>query len=102
MAMTLRKSLILGVIAEESSKTKKARAKLKDKLDATDKKLKNQTLEKKSQEIARWIERHAHDRVVVKKDISLFDQNRNSAKMSRNTEKLAEELAIDLKIGKKK
>jgi predicted transposase YdaD len=97
MAMTLRKSLILGVLAEESSKTKKARAKLKQKLEATEKKLKNQTLEKKSQEIARWIERHAHDRVSVKKDISLFDQNRNSAKMSRNTEKLAEELAGNLK-----
>jgi hypothetical protein len=80
------------VIAEESAKTKKARAKLKAKLDATDKKLKNQTLGKKSQEIAKWIERHASDRVQVKKDISLFDQNRNSAKMSRNTEKVAEEL----------
>lgn len=100
--MTLRKSLILGVIAEESGKTKKARAKLKVKLDATDKKLKTQTLGKKSQEISRWIERHAHDRVAVKKDISLFDQNRNSAKMSKNTEKLAEELARDMKIEIKK
>jgi len=97
MVMTLRKSLILGVLAEESGKTKKARAKLKNKLDATEKKLKDQTLDKKSQEISKWIERHAHDRVSVKKDISLFDQNRNSAKMSRNTEKLAEELAVDLK-----
>ena len=97
MAMTLRKSLILGVLAEESGKTKKARAKLKNKLDATEKKLKNQTLDKKSQEISKWIERHAGDRVSVKNDISLFDQNRNSAKMSRNIEKLAEELAVDLK-----
>jgi hypothetical protein len=97
MVMTLRKSLMLGVLAEESGKTKKARAKLKSKLDATEKKLKNHTLDKKSQEISRWIERHAGDRVSVKKDISLFDQNRNSAKMSRNTEKLAEELALDLK-----
>ena len=100
MVMTLRKSLILGVLAEESGKTKKARAKLKNKLDATDKKLKNQTLDKKSQEISKWIERHANDRVSVKKDISLFDQNRNSAKMSRNIEKLAEELAVDLKISR--
>lgn len=92
MGMTLRKSLILGVLAEESAKTKKARAKLKEKLDATDKKVTPQALEKKSQEISKWIERHAHDRVVVKKDISLFDQNQNSAKMSRNTEKVAEEI----------
>jgi predicted amino acid-binding ACT domain protein len=100
MAMTLRKSLILGVLAEESGKTKKARAKLKNKLEATEKKLQNQTLDKKSQEISKWIERHASDRVSVKKDISLFDQNRNSAKMSRNIEKLAEELALDIKISK--
>jgi hypothetical protein len=92
MGMTLRKSLILGVLAEESAKTKKARAKLKEKLDATDKKVTPQALEKKSQEISKWIERHAHDRVVVKKDISLFDQNQNSAKMSRNIEKVAEEI----------
>jgi predicted amino acid-binding ACT domain protein len=100
MAMTLRKSLILGVLAEESGKTKKARAKLKCKLEATEKKLQTQNLDKKSQEISKWIERHANDRVSVKKDISLFDQNRNSAKMSRNIEKLAEELALDLKISR--
>ncbi|HUD00818.1 MAG TPA: hypothetical protein VMR37_00660 [Rhabdochlamydiaceae bacterium] len=100
MAMTLRKSLILGVLAEESGKTKKARAKLRNKLEATEKKLLTQNLDKKSQEISKWIERHANDRVSVKKDISLFDQNRNSAKMSRNIEKLAEELALDLKISR--
>jgi len=100
MVMTLRKSLILGVLAEESGKTKKARTKLKNKLDASDRKLKNQTLDKKSQEISKWIERHAGDRVSVKKDISLFDQNRNSAKMSRHIEKLAEELALDIKKSK--
>lgn len=92
MGMTLRKSLILGVLAEESSKTKKARAKLKEKLDATDKKLTPQALQKKSQEISKWIERHANDRVAVKKDISLFDQNKNPAEMSRNIAKIAEEL----------
>ena len=100
MVMTLKKSLILGVLAEESGKTKKARAKLKNKLEVTEKRLKNQTLDKKSQEISKWIERHASDRVMVKKDISLFDQNRNSAKMSRNIEKLAEELALDLKMSR--
>ena len=92
MGMSLRKSLILGVVAEESAKTKKARAKLKEKLDATDKRITPEALEKKSQEISQWIERHSNDRLPVKKDISLFDQNQNSAKMSRNTEKMAEEL----------
>ena len=96
--MTLRKSLKLGLVAEESEKTKKARAKLKDKLEKTEKKIKGEGLEQKSQEIAQWIERHSHDRVAVKKDISLFDQNQNSAKMSRSIEKMAEELAEQLKI----
>jgi len=92
MAMSLRKSLIMGVLAEESAKTKKARSKLKQKLDASDKKMTREALEKKSQEISKWIERHSSDRISVKKDISLFDQNQNSVKMSRNTEKIAEEL----------
>ncbi len=101
MVMTLRKSLMLGVLVDESGKTKKARAKLKQKLEATEKKLKSAKLEKKSQEISRWIQRHTNDRISVKKDISLFDQNRNSAKMSRAIEKLAEELDQDLKKSKK-
>ncbi len=92
MTGTLRKNLMLKIIAEESEKTKKARAKLKEKLDRTDKKMTQEALKEASQEIAGWIERHAGDRIPVEKDISLFDQNRNSAKMSRTIEKLAEEL----------
>ncbi len=88
----MRKSLISRVVAEESAKTKKARAKLKEKLDAIDRKVSPQALAKKSQEIYQWIERHTKDRIPVNKDISLFDQNQNSAKMSRNTEKMAEEI----------
>jgi hypothetical protein len=87
----------MKIIAEESDKTKKAREKLKLKLDKTDKKITEKALQDKSQEIAEWIERHSSDRLSVEKDISLFDQNRNSAKMSRSVEKLAEELATDLK-----
>ncbi|MGH2613371.1 MAG: hypothetical protein ACRDFB_10045 [Rhabdochlamydiaceae bacterium] len=97
MATSPRKSFLLKIIAEESEKTKKAREKLKQKLDQTDKKLTEQALKDTSQEIAGWIDRHSSDRISVEKDISLFDQNRNSAKMSRTIEKLAEELAIDLK-----
>jgi len=53
-----------------------------------------QALKLKSEEISRWIERHASDRVEVKKDIPLFDKNINSAKSSRGIEKFAEELAV--------
>jgi hypothetical protein len=97
MPTPIRKSLLMKIIAEESEKTKKAREKIKQKLDKTDKEITEKALQDSSQEIAGWIERHSSDRLSVEKDISLFDQNRNSAKMSRNIEKLAEELAIDLK-----
>src|ERR1700722_10735202 len=70
-------------IAEESLKTRKAREKLKKQLEANDKKITPQALEKKSIEIHRWIARHAHNRVVLKsKSISLFDENQNTADIS--------------------
>jgi hypothetical protein len=93
MAMTLKKSLMLGVIAEESSKTKKARRKLKERLVELEKSVTPEALEKKSQEVHRRIARHASDRVSVEKDISLFDGNQNPAKPSRAIAKLAEELS---------
>lgn len=93
MAITMRKSLMMGLIVDESQKTKKARRKLKDRLDRFEKKTTPQALQRKSEEISRWIERHASDRVVVKKDIPLFDKNKNSVKPSRGIEKIAEELA---------
>jgi hypothetical protein len=92
MPASVKKSFLMKIVAEESEKTKKAREKLKQKLDKTDKKITQQALKDKSQEIMEWIERHSADRISVEKDISLFDQNRNSAKMSRTIEKLAEEL----------
>jgi hypothetical protein len=39
MAMTLKKSLKLGLLAEESKKTKKAREKLKQRLQVVENKL---------------------------------------------------------------
>ncbi len=92
MPTSLKKNLRMKIVAEESEKTKKAREKLKKKFDRTDKKLTEEALQDKSQEIAGWIERHSSDRISVEKDISLFDQNRNSAKMSRAVEKLATDL----------
>ena len=92
MTNSPRKSLLMKIIVEESEKTKRAREKLKQKIDRTDKKITEKALKETSQEIAGWIERHSTDRILVEKDISLFDQNRNSAKMSRSIEKLAEEL----------
>lgn len=97
MAMTLRKRLMAGVIADESTKTKKARKKLQERLDGLEKKMTPQALERKTQEISRWIARHASDRVSVKKDISLFDKNQNPAKASKGISKIADELAEETK-----
>jgi len=69
-------------IAEESDKTRRAREKLKKKLEATDKKITPQALEKKTDEIHRWIARHAHHRIVLKSKISLFDENEHAAEVS--------------------
>jgi hypothetical protein len=83
-------------IAEESSKTRKAREKLKKQLDANDKKITPQALEKKSIEIHRWIARHAQNRVVLKsKSISLFDENQNAADVSNRVSNFVEQIGRD-------
>jgi hypothetical protein len=83
-------------IADESPKTKKAREKLKKKLDAADQRMTQQALEKKTIEIHRWIARHARHRVVLRsKNISLFDENQNAAALSSRVASLAEQLRSD-------
>ena len=77
-------------LAEESEKTKRAREKLKRRLDTIEEKVTPQELEKKSLEIHRWIARHAPHRVVLRtKAISLFDENKNTAETSGRIAKLA-------------
>ena len=83
-------------IAEESDKTRKAREKLKKQLEANDKKITSQALKKTSIEIHRWIGRHAQNRVVLKsKNISLFDENQNTATISHRVGHLAEQIRRD-------
>ncbi len=83
-------------IAPESIKTKKARAKLLKQLEAVESKINSKALEKKSMEIHRWIARHAPGRVVLRsKNISLFDENKNAADVSRKIETLALRLRQD-------
>jgi hypothetical protein len=81
------------VLAEESAKTRKARLKLQKQLEATEKKITAQALQKKSIEIHKWIARHATNRVVLRsKEISLFDENQNAATLSRRVAEIAEQL----------
>ena len=94
-------------IAEESEKTKKAREKIRKQLEETEKKITKEALKEKSLEIHRWIARHAHHRVILKnKNISLFDENQNTAKVSRFVSGALNKLQWNEKtlseIGKKK
>ena len=76
-------------LAEESSKTKKTREKLKKHLQEMDQNVTPQALKRKSLEIHRWISRHAPHRVVLKsKSISLFDENQNTANRSQKISEL--------------
>ena len=84
-------------IAEESEKTRKAREKLKRRLKDLEKKVTQQALERKNMEIHRWIARHAPGRIVLRtKAISLFDENKNTAKISQKIAHVAMQLKKEL------
>jgi lysyl-tRNA synthetase class I len=84
-------------IAEESPKTRKALEKLKRQMDAADKKITPQALQKKAIEIHRWIARHASNRIILKnKSICLFDENEHAAKLSQRMLKLADNLKREM------
>ena len=79
----------------ESEKTKKAREKLRKKLELMEEKITSKALEGKVMEIQRWIARHAPQRVVLKqKAISLFDENKNTAQISQKVAKFALNLQV--------
>ena len=76
-------------LAEESEKTKKARDKLRKRLNSIEEKVTPQAIERKTVEIHRWIARHAPHRIALKtKAISLFDENKNTASISQKISKL--------------
>lgn len=83
-------------IVEESLKTKKAREKLKKRLDMLDQKITPHALKEKSMEMHLWIARRAEKRVVLKeKSISLFDENQNAAELSQKISKIVEQIKND-------
>jgi hypothetical protein len=88
-------------VAGESSKTQRAREKLRKQLEAEQQKITAKALEKKSDEIHRWIARYAHQRVPLKsKAISLFDGNQNTAGLSQRILRLAQNLQVSSKESK--
>ncbi len=83
-------------IVDESLQVKKAREKLRKKLESTEEKVTKQALERKSMEIHRWIAKNSSDRVVlVDKEIALFDENRHAAKVSQKVIAVAEKIQKD-------
>ena len=82
-------------LAEESIKTKKTREKLKNKLKAIEAQVTEAALRRKAHEIERWIARHAPHRVTLKKKaITLFDNNQNSATISKRISSLADKFKV--------
>lgn len=83
-------------LAEESSKTRKTREKLRKHLQEMDQNVTPQALKRKSLEIHRWIARHASHRVVLRaKTISLFDENQNTAEISQKISQLVQNLNVN-------
>jgi lysyl-tRNA synthetase class I len=80
-------------IAKESDKTQKAREKLKRNLERNDKKVTKEELDKKLKEIYSWIARYSSHRMILKdKHICLFDENQNTAKLSKYVSEMIKKL----------
>lgn len=76
--------MIQEPLAPESSKIQKTRAKLKKQLQDIEKLITQEALAKKADEISSWIARHSCGRIALKnKNIALFDENQNTAKLSK-------------------
>ncbi len=84
-------------LAPESVKTRKAREKLQKHWDDIEKKITPESLKEKTDEIHRWIARHAQYRVPLKeKKISLFDENQNAARISQRVTLIAQKLQEEM------
>ncbi len=84
---------------DESVQVGKAREKLRKRLEAVEKKITEQALEKKSVEIHKWISKNISERVVLyTKNISLFDENQNTAKVSQRVNAVAEKIQKEMKL----
>lgn len=84
-------------IAPESTKTKRAREKLRRQWEAQDSQITESALADTIDKIHQWIAANAVNRVRLKeKDIRLFDQNQNAAKLSQKVQQFAKKLYLGL------
>jgi hypothetical protein len=80
-------------IAPESTRTKRARDKLRKQWEEQDLLITESALADTVDKIHKWIASHAVNRVRLKrKDICLFDQNQNAAVLSKKVQLFAEKL----------
>ncbi len=83
----------------ESIQVCKAREKLRKRLEAVDVKITEQALEKKSMEIHKWISKNTAERVILySRNISLFDENQNTARVSHRVNALAEKIQGEMNL----
>jgi hypothetical protein len=81
--------------APESARVQKVRERIRDTFDKFDQRITPQALQEKTEEIRRWIERHADHRVPLKeKQIALFDENQNSAQIGPRVRAIAQRLCL--------
>lgn len=84
-------------LAPESTKTRKTREKLEKHWSDLEKKITPEALREKTDEIHRWIARHAQYRVALRdKNISLFDENQNAARISQRVSSIALKLQEEM------
>ena len=90
--MKTKKEENIKITEKEGVKTRKIREKLRKYFEQIDKEITPQALKIKSMEIHRWINRYASKRIILKDKISLFDENKNTANLSKKVSKLMEKL----------
>lgn len=80
-------------IASESKKIQKTREKLKKKWESQQEKITPEALKETVEKIHKWIADQANLRAMIPgKQVRLFNQNQNSAKLSKKVETIAEKL----------
>ncbi|MEI6242352.1 MAG: hypothetical protein WCP39_02980 [Chlamydiota bacterium] len=84
-------------LVNESAKTRKAREKLKLQHRIQDEKITSEALDNTTEDIRRWISKHASNRVILRdKNISLFNENQNPAKISRTIESVFQKIKKEI------
>lgn len=80
---------------KESEKTKRAREKLKKRLNSLEQEITQEALKKKIIEIHDRITRHSSSRTILsRKTISLFDNNQNAAKISNKVNSIYQKMKV--------